>query len=362
MENIKDINKVYLINWNKYLDFNNIKIKDLISKIQNDDIFIFIDDTDINIINFLKVNSQKKYILVYPIYVAELKHNHNDKKSFLEIIDKYLDEQTTIIKEILPITNFNIRLIFSTMDYFNGYRKRNITNRLIYNPVNHYLIVPMIDKEDFIQYILHNKEASYIKNKKNVISKAYPLSTHYSYYHCYNSNPKHNIIALSGKTEAKFYPERNILNNHSKGILKNKLNCIPYNWNFRYNKNFTEYIDVLSNYICCFTSGHARTFRKSTILHKFIEILSSGSLLLTSDRDSSMLKKLGFQDNINCMFVNVNNPSELIKKIDFILDLKNRHIINQIRKKGYQHAIEVFSSEKKFEEFSQLIENIKESP
>lgn len=362
METINDLNKIYLINWNIYLDFKNIKIKELILKIQQDNKYIFINDNQQNIINFLKVNAEKKFVLVYPIYVAELKHDYDDEPSFLNIIDQYLDEQATIIKVISSIANFNVKIIFSTMDYFNGYKKRTITNRFIYNPINHYFIVPMIDIEDFIHYIFHNIESSYIKNKKFVISKCYPFSTYYSYYNCYNSNPQHNIIALSGQINKGFYLERFILANLSKGVLKNKVDHIPYNWNHRYKKNFTEFINNLSDYICCFVSGNVHTHRKSTILHKFIEILSSGSLLLTSCHDEAMLNKLGFEDNVNCMFVNVKNVNELIKKIDFILDLENRPLIDKIRKNGYEYAIDIFSYDRKFQKFNELIEHISSLP
>lgn len=359
MDQIDNIDKIYLINWNTFMDFENIKIKNFILKIQQDDNFKFITDTKENIVKFIIKNKDIKYLLVYPIYCAELKANNNETGFFNSIIT-YLREQRFIISKILPLQDLKIKIIFSTMDYFNGFNERTITNKFIYQPKNHYIFVPMLDLDDFKDYIFKNKETTWIKNKELVIKKTFPLCTFYAYHFNYNKEPEHNYIAVTGKL--KSYPEREILDKFSRDILKNKVVTIPYNWNYRYSHNFKDYIETLSNYICCFISGAGKINRKkSMILHKFFEVLGSGSLLLCSSKDTQMINKIGLKDNVNCMIVNVYDDKELIEKVNFILNLDNRDLINNIRMNGYFHAMQNLSHENKFAEFKNLIKEIKDT-
>ena len=89
------------------------------------------------------------------------------------------------------------------------------------------------------------------------------------------------------------------------------------------------YSAILNSYICCFTDSLIYGY----VLLKNFEIAGSGSLLLTDGLIESQMNELGFIDNVNCMFC---TKETFVEKINFILDLKNRDKIDQIRKAGME--------------------------
>lgn len=90
-----------------------------------------------------------------------------------------------------------------------------------------------------------------------------------------------------------------------------------------------DYQKILNSYICCFTDASIYGY----VLLKNFEIAGSGSLLLTDRLIEPQMNELGFVDNVNCMFC---TKETFVEKINFILDLKNRDKIDQIRKAGME--------------------------
>jgi len=90
-----------------------------------------------------------------------------------------------------------------------------------------------------------------------------------------------------------------------------------------------DFQKILNSYICCFTDSLIYGY----VLLKNFEIAGSGSLLLTDALIEPQMNELGFIDNVNCMFC---TKETFLEKINFILDLKNRDKIDQIRKAGME--------------------------
>jgi len=111
-----------------------------------------------------------------------------------------------------------------------------------------------------------------------------------------------------------------------------------------------DYIKYLKNFICCF----ACCLNKNTpyIINKFFEIPSSGSLLLAYDEFvKKELEYIGFIDGINYISCNKKN---IIDKINWICDHKNKKEIDKIRINGYNLIVNNHTEKNRYN----FIENI----
>jgi hypothetical protein len=90
-----------------------------------------------------------------------------------------------------------------------------------------------------------------------------------------------------------------------------------------------DYQKILNSYVCCFTDSSLYGY----VLLKNFEIAGSGSLLLTDALIEPQMNELGFIDNVNCMFC---TKETFLEKVNFILNLKNRDKIDEIRKAGME--------------------------
>ena len=91
-----------------------------------------------------------------------------------------------------------------------------------------------------------------------------------------------------------------------------------------------NYINYLSEYLCCFTC--CLTKDTPYIINKFFEIPASGSLLLAYDEwVKDGLKEIGFIDGENYISCNKDN---ILEKIEWICNDKNRNEVDRIRKNG----------------------------
>ncbi|TPJ13656.1 glycosyltransferase [Mesorhizobium sp. B2-7-3] len=111
----------------------------------------------------------------------------------------------------------------------------------------------------------------------------------------------------------------------------------PGYWN-KYNENSnafvkTKYYDELSKYLCCFCDGHSYRY----VHLKNFEIASVGSLLLTDRLIEKEMNALGFVDYQTCIFV---DKEDLLEKIEWITDERNRSAVDTIRKAGMRLARE----------------------
>ena len=192
------------------------------------------------------------------------------------------------------------------------------------------------------------------KYKENIVS--------WNYLPCYensvvklNDNPINKIL-VSGTISAACYPERYKLSKFDNVCIKKRGNNV---WTDE--KAYSQY---LNKYICCFSSSNYPlnfTTRKyeisNLILLKTYEILGSGSLLLSPLNQKIQLAEIGLIEDVNCMLVDMSDDNKIKEKIDFILDEKNRKLIDNIRKKGQKHGINNLSSKRKYEILRKLIIN-----
>jgi hypothetical protein len=190
--------------------------------------------------------------------------------------------------------------------------------------------------------------------KKNIIS----WGMHNCYNNCFvklNNNPINKIL-VSGAISDSCYPERSKLLNFNNVCKKEMDNDV---W-----KDETAYSNYLNQYICCFATS-VYPYNMTTcyseysglILLKTYEILGSGSLLLSPLTEKHRLATIGLIEDVNCMFIDMSDDNKIQEKIDFILDIKNREFIDNIRKKGQNHGRNNLNSRKKYKMLKRLIKN-----
>jgi len=145
----------------------------------------------------------------------------------------------------------------------------------------------------------------------------------------FNETPT-NAIFTSGAVDAYYYPFRAYVQSLNDPRIVRKSHP-GYQTKFSETSSGVakDYQKVLNSYICCFTDASIYGY----VLLKNFEIAGSGSLLLTDALIEPQMNELGFVDNVNCMFC---TKETFLEKINFILDLKNKDKIDQIRKAGME--------------------------
>ena len=358
MDVINDIEKVYMINWFTYYDRNNLKLKQLFEYIQNDDMFIEINDvTTKDIITFIKDNYESKYILLFTIYSQDFKNNKNytNWNSMVNIMNIYLKQLYNIINYTRSLDKHkcHIKIVISPMDIFNGTPQRTRLNRLLYTyPENHFIMPGTINLKSFRKYIIDHSENRTLTNEtKHLLLNKTRCFTPFCCYKIleFNQNPI-NKIAVCGKI-ISLYPER------TKLIKYLNVNIISYNWNDRLSNNNINFLKKIHNYKCCFVSNPKRTHIDSPVL-KFYEILSTGSLLLCSTLDKQSHKYLGLENNINCIMIDFNDSNKITDTIKYILDPVNEVIINKIRGEGHKLAKEVLTPLSRYQHLKDIINTL----
>jgi hypothetical protein len=145
----------------------------------------------------------------------------------------------------------------------------------------------------------------------------------------FNNNPSLKIL-ISGSVTNE-YPFRSYL------VELNDKENFEYIKHPGYEKKYTEtsnnvgydFHKLLNKYICCFTDASKYKY----VLLKHFEIAGSGSLLLADDTIEYQLKELGFINYKTCILCNKDTIHD---KVKFIIDPKNRHVIDVIRKNGME--------------------------
>ena len=117
----------------------------------------------------------------------------------------------------------------------------------------------------------------------------------------YNKNPINKLL-VTGARNIKVYPNRHIMIEKSKlnsNIVYTKRPYVYDKNNIGENDLFGEnYIKLLSNYLICFTDE--LNDNRPYLVAKFFEIMSSGALLLTTNKiTKKYFKNLGFIDGIH---------------------------------------------------------------
>jgi hypothetical protein len=273
---------------------------------------------------------------------STLNNYRNDVIIYDYINNKNLEEIVLNIQNI--VKENNIKLIFFVATYFKQWPDY-ITN---YLDISQYIKdIPIL--YHFHDYFVNATEKSLkcVKNcvelniKENVNQIMGSVPNIYIILHCatknfvdINFNPTPvNKILLSGCVN-NVYPERIIF---YKFYERNRHKVDYYKHPGYNNSNYTEdiYPNMLNKYICCYTSNIIKIGGKSKtyiIFAKVFEIMSVGSLLLIDNQFYNELNKIGIIDGVNCIMCSTYNIED---KVNFILDQKNKNLVDEIRMNGY---------------------------
>lgn len=210
----------------------------------------------------------------------------------------------------------NVKIIYKIDDL---YPYKEIRNKCIKNA--DILISPY-------EYLFNTEELKEMyKNIKFPKTFNIPYSAVDEYFENieFNNNPV-NKIFVSGALTAE-YPLRIFARNNI--IFKKFIDFLdhPSYKNYTHDIINESFYKKINQYLCCFVD--ASTYKY--ILLKVFETCSVGSLLLIDDTISVELNKLGFYDSINCVFYNNNN---LRDKMEWILNIENRHLVDNMRQSG----------------------------
>ena len=146
----------------------------------------------------------------------------------------------------------------------------------------------------------------------------------------FNDNPKYGLLT-SGNIDENIYPMRKYLLTFKNNYNIDYLNHPGYQKKKKHDIVGIKYIQKLNEYLACFTC--CSTLATPYLLAKFFEIPGSGSLLVAyDDLVINQLKELGFIDGINYISVTKENMET---KLDFIFDVNNKKLIDEIRLNGY---------------------------
>mgnify|MGYP003978873133 CR=1 FL=1 len=209
-----------------------------------------------------------------------------------------------------------------------------------------------------------------LKFKYNIISTySYALNIYFNNYNNnywvpymlrynvkYNNNPINKVLVTGAKNK-KVYPNRHIMMEKSlinSNIIYTKRPYLFDANNIDENNLFgINYIKLLSNYLICFTdeSNDNRPY----LVAKFFEIMSSGALLLTTNKiTKKYFQKLGFIDGIHYISTTIEDIDE---KIDYLLNEKNRKLIDEIRTNGYNEVYKYHTIEHRTKQLDDILNN-----
>lgn len=171
----------------------------------------------------------------------------------------------------------------------------------------------------------------------------------------YNNDPINKVL-VSGATNIKIYPNRHIMIEKSKlnsNIVYTKRPWVEKN-NIGENDLFGEnYIKLLSNYLICFTDDLVDN--RPYIVAKFFEIMSSGALLLTTNKiTKKYFEKLGFIDGIHYISTTIE---EIDEKIEYLLNKENRKLVDEIRTNGYNEVYKYHTIQHRAKQLDDILNN-----
>lgn len=291
------------------------------------------------LINFIEKNNYENNILLY------YNQGNKEKKILMIELIKYL---RIIKKEI------KIKIILFIFDFWQtGEKYNNIINKEI-NNINNFYVLSFTDIEKLNFFNNYNFE----KNNKYIIN--------FKVWSCYNSsfvsfnNRPINKVFLSGAINKNNYPERYFIEKFNNVIkYKYNQNDIKIN-NNNYNLELNKYLVCFySNVYVLKNNNDKKYYNTKLLLLKFFEILASGSLLLCSNEEIDLLEEYNLENKKHYYAINLkNNNIEIQKEIDYILDEKNRKIIDELRLNGYNFAKKYLNSELKFKELLKIINTL----
>jgi hypothetical protein len=317
-----------------------------IEPFENDDLFECLKFTNKEFMNFLKK-------IRYTRTLTKILYNIVDIKHAVEII-KISDYLSPMIKIYCTVygdwwCNPGLDISHPEFHFYN-------LNAFYYSRIRY---IVCTDYKTLGFFLNKNLE----EYKKNIIS----WDMHNCYDNCFvtlNNSPINKILVsgainyfdYNGVECFNGYPERAKLIKFNNVCLKERGDDV---WS-----DESAYSKYLNQYICCFSTSNypynmttCKSEYSDLILLKTYEVLGSGALLLSPLNQKDPLAKIGLIEDVNCMFVDMSCDYKIQEKIDFILDEKNRNLIDNIRKNGQDHGINYLSSKKKSEMLKNLIIN-----
>lgn len=156
----------------------------------------------------------------------------------------------------------------------------------------------------------------------------------------FNKNPQ-NKIFLSGAIYPQFYPHRANLINISKQYSNFGKSVAYLKHPGYHNKSPNmiigkKYANLINKYICGYASSgtHQKNgYNSYYVVSKIFEIAATGALVMVNEEIKEDMKRLGFIDMVNYLCYNKDN---LKTKVEFVINLENRNIIDKIRKAGQE--------------------------
>ena len=180
---------------------------------------------------------------------------------------------------------------------------------------------------------------AYCFNKYYPVMNNTYFTPHSAAFTCkFNEKPIEKLLLSGRLIRYDLYPFRHIIYNKSK-TNKNIQYLVP-NVSYRFTEKTKKptaiygqkFVDQMNRYLACFTCDASQS--RPYIVAKHFEILASGSLLVAGNINTKhAFEELGFKDMEHYIAVTIENFDE---KLKFILDPKNRPLIDKIRRNGHE--------------------------
>ena len=192
-----------------------------------------------------------------------------------------------------------------------------------------------------------------------------PRSNKYFFPHCVKYNIEFNknsinkiLVSGRGRKNTYRYPMRVFM--YALSLKDDRIEYFKPDHSYREDIDKCEqitcgenFIKKLNQYRVCFSDDS--TPHSPYIVCKFVEILSSGALLLASlNYTQSYFAKMGFIDGEHYISISKEDYNE---KIEYIFDEKNREEIDKIRLSGYNLCNTYHTSEHRAMQLKEIIEN-----
>mgnify|MGYP003949963119 CR=1 FL=1 len=275
------------------------------------------------------------------IYISENNFYKHKLQDYNNIVKYYNSE----INAIIIIEGLTKRL-----NYPNKVKQFKYIVDIHGHDINKYCNINLL-----LPYAYSYNRYNYTPNKEKIYF--FPHSIKYNVE--FNKNPIHKVL-LSGRGRKNIfrYPMRAFM--YNQHLQNNNIDYLKPDHSYRttpdkleYITSGQKYINKLNKYLCCFTDD--LSIYSPYLICKFFEILSSGSLLLASVKNTKIyFKNLGFIDGIHYISMNTENFKE---KINYILNNQNREEIDKIRYNGYILANQYHTSEHRAKQLIEIINN-----
>ena len=331
--------KYIFVNWRKHNSFEHIKIRDFIKIINANKKVEFLNLTTEDTKKFIAANVNKSYLLVFPFYIYN-KLGGNPYIPFYNEMAELASYTDNLVQKLGH--KIKCKFVFNSMELvFGTINERYL--RILFGSRNIYLILNVENLDDV--KIHCTREYSCLKNE-NVYFSGY----HYCYFSApFNQNPI-NKISMAGDKRNNVYTKRYLFDK-ALAVHPTKYEYLTYNKNELMSSQ--DFVTRLNKYVCSFYSSH-NIYHNSGALHKIFEILGSGALLLTSYKDTKIFDLLGLKRNIHYMILDDNVDLH----VNFILDMKNRTYIDNIRKTGQEFCRKNLDANFLYKKYIKILDTI----